>query len=393
MNVVLLGLGLQGRAALYDLIRYSTFENIIAIDLTQHALDWTKDNFDDARLKVLMLDVAENSSLTELLGEYKAGVVIDLLPIQFIPMVSAIAIESGWHFVNTYYTHATHKKLHDEAVRRELTILPEFGLDPGIDLVMAGHGISKLDKVTDFFSYGTGIPEPKACTNVLNYKISWIFEGVLDSYYRAARIMKNGKIVTISPNDIFNERWLRMINIEGVGTLECLPNGDVTKYVELAGIHDLRNGGRYSMRYPGHRMFWYVIAKLGLLEDKIVKISGRELSQRHVLAQLLGPLLQYSEDERDMVVLRVEVRGEKNGQMTEHVYELIDYRDLKTGFFAMSRTVGFVASIGAQMIQSGIISKRGLCNPMFDVPYRSFMDELKKRNIETKHKHPSSKSG
>ncbi|UCG31009.1 MAG: saccharopine dehydrogenase NADP-binding domain-containing protein [candidate division WOR-3 bacterium] len=386
MDVVILGLGMQGRAALYDLVKFSGFEHIVAIDSQQDSVDWAKKNFNDPRVVVLKLDVTEESLLTELFRKYESGVLIDLLPINYIPFVSKAAIEAGWHFVNTYYTHEIHRKLDTEAAGRELTILPEFGLDPGIDLVMAGHGISGLDKVTGYFSYGAGIPEPAACTNPLNYKISWIFEGVLNLYYTAARIIINGESITVPRDEIFDERWLRTIDIEGIGTLECYPNGDINGYLDLAGIQEVENGGRYSMRYPGHHRFWYTMAKLGLLEDKVVKIGGHEMSQRRIISQLLEPHLQYADDERDMVVLRVELKGEKDGQEVEHVYEMIDYRDLTTGYFAMSRTVGFVASIGAQMIQSGVIGKRGLCTPMFDVPYESFCGELNRRNLRIKHK-------
>ncbi|UCD05287.1 MAG: saccharopine dehydrogenase NADP-binding domain-containing protein [candidate division WOR-3 bacterium] len=385
MDVIVLGLGMQGRAAVYDLVKFGAFEHIVAVDSLQNSVDWVKEKFDDPRVIALKMDVNNESALSELLHKYAPGVVIDLLPIEYIPRVSAAAIESGWHFVNTYYTRDIQRKLHSEAVSRGLTILPEFGLDPGIDLVMAGDGISRLDKVLEYFSFGAGIPEPAACNNPLNYKISWIFDGVLNLYYSAARIVSDGKFITIPRDEIFNEKWLRMRHVDRVGTLECYPNGDITGYLELAGVRALRNGGRYSMRYPGHHQFWYVMAKMGLLEDKTVRIDGHECSQRRIIAQLLEPHLQYSDDERDMVILRVELKGEKDGQEVERVYEMIDYRDLDTGFFAMSRTVGFVASVGAQMIQSGVIHKRGVCTPMFDVPYEPFLEELDRRGLSIKH--------
>jgi lysine 6-dehydrogenase len=49
----------------------------------------------------------------------------------------------------------------------------------------------------------------------------------------------------------------------------------------------------------------------------------------------------------------------------------------------MSRTVGYTASIGAQMIVEKKIPKCGVISPVFDVPYESFAEELRKRNIET----------
>ena len=385
MDVIVLGLGMQGRAAVYDLVKFGEFEHVIAVDADQKSVDWARKEFDGSRVVTSKMDVTEESSLVKLLRKYKPGVVIDLLPIEFIPHVSAAAIETGWHFVNTYYTHDIHRKLDAHAASRGLAILPEFGLDPGIDLVMAGDGISRLEKVTSYFSYGAGIPEPRACTNALNYKISWIFEGVLELYYTGSRIVKNGEFIDIPRDEIFNERWLRTVDIDGIGALECYPNGDIAGYLDLAGLRDVKDGGRYSMRYPGHHRFWYVMAKMGLLEDKMVKINGYEFSQRRVIAELLERHLQYSDDERDMIVLRVELKGENGGQKVEHIYEMVDYRDLETGFFAMARTVGFVASIGAQMIESGVICKRGLCAPMFDVPYEVFLRELNRRSLSVKH--------
>jgi saccharopine dehydrogenase-like NADP-dependent oxidoreductase len=64
---------------------------------------------------------------------------------------------------------------------------------------------------------------------------------------------------------------------------------------------------------------------------------------------------------------------------------VIDKRDLETGFTAMTRTVGFAASIGAHMILRGDIQKRGVLSPARDVPYEPFVDELKKRGIHMEH--------
>ena len=59
----------------------------------------------------------------------------------------------------------------------------------------------------------------------------------------------------------------------------------------------------------------------------------------------------------------------------------IDFRDFETGFTAMNRTVGYTASIGAQMIGAGQITKHGLLSPATDVPYENFVLELNKRGI------------
>ena len=107
------------------------------------------------------------------------------------------------------------------------------------------------------------------------------------------------------------------------------------------------------MRYPGHCAFWRVVAALGLLDDGTVDVDGVQVDRRRFLARALEPRLQYADDERDVAILRVEVEGVRDGTARRVVHQVIDRRDLATGLTAMSRTVGYAASIGAQMIGAG----------------------------------------
>jgi len=57
-------------------------------------------------------------------------------------------------------------------------------------------------------------------------------------------------------------------------------------------------------------------------------------------------------------------------------------RDLDTGLFAMNRTVGYTASIAAQMILKGQITSAGVVSPTRDVPARDLLRELKARGMK-----------
>jgi saccharopine dehydrogenase-like NADP-dependent oxidoreductase len=96
----------------------------------------------------------------------------------------------------------------------------------------------------------------------------------------------------------------------------------------------------------------------------------------------LTPRLQFRDIERDMVVIRVEAWGLKNQMPRRVTYELIDYRDLTTGLFAMNRTVGFTASIAAQLILTGRIQRKGVLTPVRDVPHHEVLRELEKRGMQ-----------
>jgi saccharopine dehydrogenase-like NADP-dependent oxidoreductase len=56
--------------------------------------------------------------------------------------------------------------------------------------------------------------------------------------------------------------------------------------------------------------------------------------------------------------------------------------NIETGLMSMNRTAGFPVSIGALMIGSGQLTKRGLLSPVNDIPFNRFVQELAARNIE-----------
>jgi lysine 6-dehydrogenase len=63
------------------------------------------------------------------------------------------------------------------------------------------------------------------------------------------------------------------------------------------------------------------------------------------------------------------------------VAQVIDRRDLDTGLFAMNRTVGFTASIAAQLVASGAVTRSGVLSPATDLPIERFCSELERRGM------------
>lgn len=388
MKVLLLGVGMQGKAALHDLVKSEAVGEVVAADreveaLRQHV---QRMGYGDA-VRCEQVDATDAGDLDRLMGT-RPDVVVDLLPVPFIGAVASAAIRAGIHLVNTFYVVPELGALAAEADRRGVTILPEFGLDPGIDLVLLAEAVRSLDEVEEISTYGAGIPEPEAADNPLKYKVSWTFEGVLKAYRRSGRVVRDSKVVTVGETEMFAPENVHEVEIEGLGKLEAYPNGDVVDYLDALGVKsaDLRGAGRYALRWPGHSAFWKALVDLELLDEKPVVVDGVPVDRRRFLSAVIEPNIGYGPDERDLAILRVAVEGKKAGQPTRSLYEIVDRRDLETGIFAMGRTVGYTASIGAQMIASGQISKRGLLSPVTDVPYDPFVGELAKRGIDLRTK-------
>ena len=380
MKILLLGVGLQGKAALQHLATSPEVTQVIAADANYSGLKNYVAQLASDKITPVELDVRDEAAVSEQMK--KVDAVIVLLPQGFRVQMLALAIENRIHFVETSYALPEYAELGQRAAENGITILPECGLDPGIDLVLAGQAIRELDVVHELHAYGTGVPEPKAANTPINYKVSWTFAGVLSAYQRPAKMLKDGKVINLTPSQMFSPEHMHTVNLDTVGEMEAYYNGDAVKYLDVFGIRETTvSTGRYSLRYPGHAAFWKKMVDLGFLSEEPVTVGGQQVSPRQFVHDLIEPQIQYAPNERDVAGIRIDVKGMKDGRCKRIVYQMIDRRDLESGLLAMQRTVGYTASIGAQMILRGDIQKRGLLTPTRDIPVEKFMDELQKRKI------------
>lgn len=378
MRYLVLGTGMQGRAAVHYLATRAEADVITAADRdTSAARGFADQQGYGSKVRWVSVDADDRVALRALVGGGH-DVVIDLLPVPFIGVVAEAAIAAGVPLVNTFYPTPALRALDPAAREKGVILLPELGMDPGIDLILLGDAARRFDRVTEVLSYGAGIPEPEAADTPIKYKISWTFEGVLRSYRRPARLVRDGQLVQIPDTGQFLPEHGHTIDVDGVGPLEAFPNGDALPYLDLLGIgpQHVRHAGRYALRYPGHSAFWRTMVGLHLLDDEPVIVDGIAVNRRRYLAAALEPHLQYAPGEKDLGILRVDVAGVRGGAPSRIVHEVIDRLDTRTGLSAMSRLVGFTASIGARMIARGDIAGAGLLSPLTDVPFAPLMDAL-----------------
>jgi saccharopine dehydrogenase-like NADP-dependent oxidoreductase len=384
MEILVLGIGMQGKAALFDLVQSPSVTRVVAADANYSDLERFVNGLGSKKVSAVHLDANDHNQVRKLMKSVQA--VIVLLPTAFRLPVVKLALENQIHLVDASYPIPEYRELAHVAKANGIAILPECGLDPGIDLIIAGKATQDFETIDEYRTYGAGVPDTAASDNPLEYKISWTFAGVLASYSRPARLIRDGVQVEISARDVFSPDQVHHVEVEGLGTLEAYPNGDVVPYVDmLEKMENIRHAGRYSMRWPGHSAFWKKLINLGFLESKPVRVGDTMVSPRQFMHDILSPQLQYRAGERDVAIVLVDVRGVKDGVDKRVVYQVVDYRDLGTGFLAMQRTVGFTASICAQMILRGDVRGRGLLSPLRDVPAQIFFSELEKRGIHLKH--------
>ncbi|PYO73536.1 MAG: hypothetical protein DMD67_15575 [Gemmatimonadetes bacterium] len=119
-------------------------------------------------------------------------------------------------------------------------------------------------------------------------------------------------------------------------------------------------------------------SELGLLDATPIKVKGQEIVPRDAFIAAVSPKLTKPEA-RDLVALRVEVRG-KNGKRV--AWQLLDYSDEAHGISAMMRTTGYSLAIIGMMQVDGRVRALGVQTPDEAVTFGDYVSELAKRGVE-----------
>ncbi len=381
MNILVLGgCGIQGRTALYDLASDDEVKKIICADSRFDQLSKISRFTSMEKIVQAKIDANNTSDLSGLFQQ--ADVVINLLPKEYNPVVNEAALRARVSVVDTNYMY--HPELLDQKAKDAgIAIMPECGLDPGIDLVIYGDAKKRFDSLSTVKSYCGGFPEKKACTNPLNYKISWIWRGVLSSTMRESRIIRDGKIISIPALNQHDKEHIHAVEFPGLGPLEAIPNGDAVYFTDIMGITgQITHTGRYSLRWPGWSAFWQPLKALGLLSEEPVEGIPGNVTPMDFMDKLLAPQLVYQDDEKDLVAMLNVFEGLKDGIPMRFTSSMLIERDLSNGIMAMSKGVGYAACIVAKMLAKGEITAKGVLSPIMHIPVQPFMEGLKKRGIQ-----------
>jgi saccharopine dehydrogenase-like NADP-dependent oxidoreductase len=382
-HVLVLGCGMQGSAALDDLYRHVDSDPIVVADKRSDLIEFLG-RYPDGRVTGRRVDLTTGPELRDLMAG--ASVVIEALPPSLTLEVARLAADVGVSLVSSMYyvdpsetdPESVQKRqdeleaLDREAAAKGIVILPEFGLDPGIDLILGARALGEFDEVHTFNSYGSGVPAPEHASNPLKYKFSWSVLGVLRASKRPATIVARGRIEEIPGNEIFRPENTHTIEIDALGgTLECFANGNAAHYLEVFNLRGrVQEMGRYTCRYPGHSAFWDRMVNCGYLDEAPIQVGGVSVAPIEFTAALLSgqDQFQFGPDEADLAMVRVDAAGWSGGRPKRVLHQLIDRRDLTSGLTAMQRTVGFTMGLGARLILEKKLPTSGLLSPT-EVPF------------------------
>ncbi len=378
MRMLVLGAGLQGCACAYDLLQDKEVEQVRLADLKISHLPGFLAPHSGRRLLPTPLDVRDEDGVRGLMRECDA--VMSAIPYYFNFDMARLAVDAGVHFTdlggNTEIV-SEQKTLDGEARRKNITVVPDSGLAPGMVNILAEYGIRQLDNIRSVRIYVGGLPqEPQP---PLNYQIVYSLEGVLDYYTTLSWVLRNGKrtqvraLSELEPVSFGN----------GVGTLEAFHTAGGLSTMAFRYEGQIPEMEYKTLRYPGHAERMEAIRELGLLDLDPVDVKGLKIVPREAFMAIVGPRLTKPEG-KDLVALRVVVSGTKGGSPKTVTFELIDRYDEKHHVSAMMRTTGYSLSITGMMQVRGEVKPAGVHTPDECVPPARYVEELGKRGIRIK---------
>lgn len=376
MRIMVLGGGAQGSAAAYDLLQDAEVTEVVVADAKPEALPGFLTDPGDERLTLVTVDARKPESVRAAMEGMDA--VICALPYYFNLAMTQLAIEAGAHFAdlggNTDIVEEQ-RALDDRARAQGVSVIPDCGLAPGMVNILAQAGIDELDEAESVRMWVGGLPQTPEPP--LNYQIVYSMEGVLDYYTTPGLVLHEGE-----PTEVESLTGLEHLAFpEPLGTLEAFYTAGGISTLPLRYRGKLRTMEYKTLRYPGHAVIMKAVRDMGLLSDEPVAVGEARITPRQFFIDQVSPQLR-KPDSPDLVALRVEIRGKRDGSDAGIRFELLDYRDEGTGISAMMRTTGYSLALTGLMQCRGNIHETGVRTPDETVNPEIYLDGLARRGIQ-----------
>jgi lysine 6-dehydrogenase len=373
MKVLSVGCGNIGSVAAEDLAKSMDFVEVVVADNNKARAEAVAKKIGAKNASWIQINASDQKELAKILKDY--DLIMGFLPGKLGYRLTEACIEAGKDLVDVSYMAENPLTLNDKAASAGVTIVPDCGLAPGISNILVGHVAKKFDKVESVHIMVGGLPETPIPP--LGYTVTWSPESLIDEYTRIAGIVRSGKRVEVEALSGLEE-----IEFPNVGRLEAFYTDGLRTLIDTIEAEEM---WEKTLRYPGHAEKVKVLQALGFFNEERVDVEGVGVSPRKLTVKLLGQRL-WKPEVGDIVVLKVEVSGVRNGKHAAYVYHLLDFCDKKHGITAMARTTAYPASIMAQLLLRKAVKEKGVVPPekigMHDELSRMFTNELEKRGVK-----------
>src|SRR5947209_5094404 len=373
MRMLVLGAGRMGLGAAFDFAQQPDVDEVTVADIDVSKAREVAQRV-GPKARPVHLDVSDREAVIGLMRGH--GAALSCVVYKLNEHLAQCAIEAGTNFCDLGGNNdvvAAELALDDEARRKNINVIPDCGLAPGMVAVLVAHGAQRFTTLDEIHIRVGGLPQnPKP---PLDYQMVFSVEGLINEYIEQARVIRGGKVVEVES----------MTEVEALdfpepfGTMEAFQTSGGTSTLPETFFGKVQELDYKTIRYRGHCDKFKTMIDLGLCSSTPIVVDGRSVVPRRVFGDLLVGTLPH--DEPDYVLVRVAFKGDGGKSLR---YDIIDAFDPATGLSAMMRTTAFPAAIVALMMARGDITNKGALPQERCVPPDLFMAELAKRRIEVK---------
>jgi lysine 6-dehydrogenase len=374
MKLVSIGCGYIGSVLAEEIVHSLDFEKLIVCDSTKEKIVETAKKLGE-RVFPLQVDISNYSNLLEIIDN--VDLVIGLSPGRLGFNVMKACVEKKKNLIDLSFMAEDPFFFQKSALDGGVIIIPDCGVAPGLSDILIGKSLSQLDEVEDVLIYVGGLPQNPIPP--LNYKVTWCVEDLFEEYTRKAKIIRNGKTVEVDALEGLEE-----IEFEGLGKFEAFFTDGVRT------LHDTikaNNMWEKTLRYSGHAEKIKLIKKLGLLKKE--PLTSINMSPWEFMCKFWEENLGFFE-EKDLVLMRIKVRGRKDSTKFLHTYEVVDYFDEHRNITAMGRSTAYTAFAVIKLMIENKIDRKGVIPPEILGMDKKLFEEiehtLKEKGLDIKEK-------
>ncbi|MEQ8278878.1 MAG: saccharopine dehydrogenase C-terminal domain-containing protein [Deltaproteobacteria bacterium] len=373
-----IGAGMQGTAAAYDLAMFGDADEVRLLDIDNRAA-----NASAERVNALIgrdvakggiVNASDKTSASQVLEGMHAC--MSAVPYFLNLGLARAAIDAGCHFNDLGgNTDIVQQELglDKEAKAAGVSIIPDCGVAPGMANTLAVYGMESLDTASHVKMRCGGLPQNKELP--LGYAQLFAMEGLTNEYFGEALVLREGKVQKIPT---FEE--LETFELPApIGPVEAFVTSGGTSTCPITFEGRVQSYDYKTIRYPGHYAQMKLLKDLGFIDLDPVDVVGHSLRPRDFFHTIMQRVWHRPE-EKDLLVLRVDVEGTKDGKNVRHRSLIVDRHDDKTGFSAMERTTAFSAAVVTAM-QAQDRTPKGAVSLETSVNAQEFVREIGRRGI------------
>jgi lysine 6-dehydrogenase len=376
----ILGSGMQGTAAAFDLARFAEPQSILLGDAILAQAERSAKRVNDLVgrqiCQAVHVNALDPSSLTSFLEP--VDVLLSCVPYWMHPKIAKVAIDTKTSMCdlggNTEITLET-LAMDVAAKAAGVTLIPDTGLAPGLVNSLGLYLIEHLDS-TESIKLFCGVL-PQHPVPPFNYKLTFNVEGLVAEYDYQAVTLRNGEIVLVDTLDEIEE-----LTLEHLGKMEAFTTSGGTSTAPYSFQGRVQNYQYKTIRWPGHCERMKIFRDFGFWGEAPIDIKGVQVKPRDLFCKVFGDALKQFQDLDQCVVRGVGV-GTRNGQKLELQVDIFDKQCEQTGFTSMERTTGFSIAIHAAAIASGRLPV-GCLRYETALSGTEFCQEIQRRGVSLK---------